>query len=54
MNEPANFQPDDPVKFKLMNCTGKYNFPPYFPREGFSIIEKYRIEYRVTYNHLKN
>merc|ERR1719427_581447 len=32
MNEPANFQPDDPAKLAKMNCTGKYNFPPYMPR----------------------
>ena len=31
MNEPANFQPDDPAKLAKMNCTGKYNFPPYMP-----------------------
>ncbi|XP_078486588.1 sucrase-isomaltase, intestinal [Ciona intestinalis] len=32
MNEPANFQTDDPTKRELMNCTGIYNFPPYLPR----------------------
>ncbi|XP_076803980.1 sucrase-isomaltase, intestinal-like [Clavelina lepadiformis] len=31
MNEPANFQPDNDEKLKLMNCTGKYNLPPYMP-----------------------
>lgn len=31
MNEPANFQTDDPQGLIEMNCTGKYNFPPYMP-----------------------
>jgi len=37
MNEPANFQPDDPAKLAAMNCTGKYNFPEYMPRKCFGL-----------------
>ena len=33
MNEPANFQPDDPNKLEKMNCTGNLNNPPYMPRK---------------------
>ena len=34
MNEPANFQPDDPIELKEMNCTGHLNFPNYIPRKS--------------------
>jgi alpha-glucosidase (family GH31 glycosyl hydrolase) len=32
MNEPTNFQPDNPDKLEKMNCQGKYNNPKYIPR----------------------
>lgn len=53
MDEPANFQPDDPAKLENMNCSDEYNRPPYMPRE-LQVVSIYNYSYYLVLKLLSN